>query len=144
MWWLLVDSFFCQPKSKKFECTVSIKERCPVELNVKRAKTPLQLGMRQKLIIPSCLSWKVVTFFGKEHVNWSSISGVMIGRSWTIKFGKFHYLVCYCFSNFDFSTPLFLDQLTCSLPKNVTTFCGEQDGIIHLGLSPYKRGVLAP
>ena len=73
--------------------TVSIKERCPVDLNVKRAETPLQLGMRQKLIIPSCLPWKVVTFFGKEHVNWSSISGVMIGRSWTIKFGKCKFWV---------------------------------------------------
>ena len=30
----------------------------------------------------------VVTFFGKDHVNWSSINGVMIGRSWKIKFGK--------------------------------------------------------
>ena len=48
--------------------TVSIKEHGKVDLNVKRAKTPLQLGMRQKLIIPSCLPWKVVTFFGKEHV----------------------------------------------------------------------------
>ena len=40
-------------------------------------------------------------------------------------------------------TPLFLDQLTCSLPKNVTTFRGEQDGIIHFCLSPNERGVLA-
>ena len=40
-------------------------------------------------------------------------------------------------------TPLILDQLTCSLPKNVTTFHGQQDGIIHFCLSPNKRGVLA-
>ena len=38
-------------------------------------------------------------------------------------------------------TPLLLDQLTCSLPKNVTTFHKEQDGIIHFCLSPYKMGV---
>ena len=38
-------------------------------------------------------------------------------------------------------TPLLLDQLTCSLPKNVTTFHEEQDGIIHFCLSPYKMGV---
>ena len=35
---------------------------------------------------------KKIHFFGKEHVNWSSVSGVMIGRSWTNKFGKIHYL----------------------------------------------------
>ena len=40
-------------------------------------------------------------------------------------------------------TPLLLDQLTCFLPKNVTTFYGEQDGIIHFCLSPNERGVLA-
>ena len=40
-------------------------------------------------------------------------------------------------------TPLILDQLTCSLPKNVTTFHRQQDGIIHFCLSPNKRGVLA-
>ena len=40
-------------------------------------------------------------------------------------------------------TPLILDQLACSLPKNVTTFHREQDGIIHFCLSPYKSGLLA-
>ena len=40
-------------------------------------------------------------------------------------------------------TPLILDQLACSLPKNVTTFHREQDGIIHFCLSPNKRDVLA-
>ena len=30
----------------------------------------------------------VVTFFSIEHANWSSISGVMRGRSWKIEFGK--------------------------------------------------------
>ena len=40
-------------------------------------------------------------------------------------------------------TPLILDQLACSLPKNVTTFHRERDGIIHFCLSPDKRGVLA-
>ena len=39
-------------------------------------------------MIPSCSPQKVVTFFGKEHVNWSRISGVMIGRSWKIEIGK--------------------------------------------------------
>ena len=98
-------------------------------------------------MIPSFCSWKVVTFFGKEHVNWSSISGVMIGRSWTIKFGKIHYLFGVNFPNLIFQllpiiTPLILDQLTWSLPKNVTTFHGQQDGIIRFFLSPNKRGVL--
>ena len=68
------------------------------------AITPLYLGGRQKWMIPSCFPWKVVIFFGKELVIWSNISGVMIGLSWQIKFGKFHYLFCSCFSNFDFST----------------------------------------
>ena len=40
-----------------------------------------------------------------------------------------------------FITPLILDQLTCSLPKNVTTFCGEENGIIHFHLSPHKMGI---
>ena len=39
-------------------------------------------------------------------------------------------------------TPLIQDQLTCSLPKNVITFHGQQDGIIHFCLSPHVRGVL--
>ena len=40
-------------------------------------------------------------------------------------------------------TPLILDQLTCSLPKNVTTFHGKQDGIINFCLIPNWRGVSA-
>ena len=32
--------------------------------------------------------WKVVLVFGKEHANWSNISGVMIGWSWKVMFGK--------------------------------------------------------
>ena len=39
-------------------------------------------------MIASCSPRKVVTFFGKEHVNWSRISGVMIGRSCKIEIGK--------------------------------------------------------
>ena len=35
-----------------------------------------------------------------------------------------------------------LEQLTCSLPKNVTTFHRQQDGIIHFCPSPNKRGIL--
>ena len=96
----------------------------------------------------SCFPWKVVIFFGKKHVIWSNVSGVMIGLSWKTKFGKFHYLFCSFFSNLIFQllpiiTPPKRDQLTCSLPKNVTTFHGEQDGIIHFCLSPNKKGVLA-
>ena len=66
-----------------------------VEIWIQSAKTLLLLGLRQKWVTPSCCLWNVVTFFGKEHVNWSSISGDMIGRSWTIKFGKIHYLFGY-------------------------------------------------
>ena len=40
-------------------------------------------------------------------------------------------------------TPLIIDQLTCSLPKNVTTFHGKKDGTIHFCLSSHKRGVFA-
>ena len=95
-------------------------------------------------MIPSCCLWKVVTFFGKEQVNWSSIREVLIGRSWKIKSNQ----PILIFSNSIFQllsiiTPLLLDQLTCSLPKKVTTFHGQQDGIIHFCLSPNKRVVLA-
>ena len=112
------------------------------------AKTPLLLGLRQKWMIPSCCLWKVVTFFGKEHVNWSNIYGVMIGRSWKIISIIFLVTPILSFPNLIFKllpimTPLILDQLTCSLPKNVTTFHGQQDGIIHFCLTPNKRGVLA-
>ena len=40
-------------------------------------------------------------------------------------------------------TPLLLNQFTCSLPKNVTTFHRQQEGTIHFCLSPNKMGVLA-
>ena len=52
------------------------------------AKTPLLLGLRQKRMIPFFYPWKIVIFFGKELVNWSSISGDKIGLSWKNKFGK--------------------------------------------------------
>ena len=66
-------------------------------------------------MIPSCFPWKVVIFFGKEHVNWSSIRGVMMGLSWKIKLEKINYLFGYYenlkgqntnfeFSKSDFST----------------------------------------
>ena len=66
-------------------------------------------------MIPSCCPWKVVTFFGKEHVNWSNNSGDMIGRSCKINFGKLKigvlalqiYIVAkkiIDFSELDFST----------------------------------------
>ena len=99
-------------------------------------------------MIPSCCTWKVVTFFGKELVNWSSISGVMIGRSWKIQFEKLKIggiktIIDLIVQLFPIISPLILDQFTCSLPKNVTTFHREQDGIIHFCLSPNKRDVLA-
>ena len=99
-------------------------------------------------MIPSCCLWKVVTFFGKDHVNWSSISGVMIRRSWKIKFGKLKIgvtkkIMDMIFQLLPIITPQILEQMTCSLPKNVTTFHRQEDGIIHFCLSPNKRGVLA-
>ena len=99
-------------------------------------------------MIPSCCLWKVVTFFGKEHVNWSSISGVMIRRSWKFKFGKLKIgvtkkIIDMIFQLLPIITPQIFDQLTCSLLKNVTTFHRQQDWIIHFCLSPNKRGVLA-
>ena len=36
--------------------------------------------------------WNVVLVFGKEHANWSNISGDMTWWSWKIKFGKIHFL----------------------------------------------------
>ena len=112
------------------------------------AKTTLLLGLRQKWMIPSCCLWKVVTFFGKEHVNWSNIYGVMIGRSWKIISIIFLVTPILSFPNLIVQllfimTPLILDQLTCSLPKIVTTFHRQQEGIIHFCLSPPKNGVLA-
>ena len=88
-----------------------------------KCKTPLLLGLRQKWGIPSCCLWKVVTFFGKDHVNWSSINRVMKGRSWTIK----SIIILVTFSILIFQlhpiiTLLILDQLACSLPKTNTTF----------------------
>jgi len=108
----------------------------------------LLLGQRQKWMFPSCFLWGVVTFFGEEHVNWSSIGGVMIGKSWTIKSIIVLIPPIFSFPNWIFQllpiiTPPKLDQLTCSLPKNVTTFHWEQDGIIHFFVSPNERGVLA-
>ena len=87
-------------------------------------------------MIPSCCPWKVVTFFGKEHVNWSSINGDMIGKSWTIKSIIVLIPPIFSFSNLiihllPILTPPKLDQLTWSLPKNVTTFHREQDWIIQ-------------
>ena len=112
------------------------------------AKTPLLLGLRQKWMFPSCCLWKVVTFFGKEHVNWSNIYGVMIGRSWKIISMTFLVTPILSFPNLNFQllliiTPLILDQLTCSLPKDISTFYGKQDGIIHFCLSPNKRVVFS-
>ena len=110
-------------------------------------------------MIPSCFPWKVDTFLCKKHVNWAIISRIMIEWSWKIKFWKINYLFGYyvnlhgfsrkwIFQNLIFQvypiiTPLIMDQMTCSLPKNETTFHRQQDGIIHFCLSPIKCGVLA-
>ena len=74
-----------------------------VKIWIQSARTPLIMGLRQKLMNPSCCPWKVVTFFGKEHVNWFHISGVMIGRSWTIE----SIIFLINFSKLDFLTSSF-------------------------------------
>ena len=84
-------SFLSQSQLKGCFCNLneveqSSLEKILVKIWIQSAKTPHLLGLRQKWLIPSCCLWKVVTFFGKEHVNWSSISGDILGRSWTIKF----------------------------------------------------------
>ena len=102
-------------------------------------------------MIPSCFPWKVVIFFGKEHVNRSSISGIMIGLSWEIKFGKINYLfgnTNFEFSKLDFPTSSYHNFINTKpmdmiFTKNVTTFHGQQDGIIYFCLSPIKSGVLS-
>ena len=95
-------------------------------------------------MIPSCCPWKVVTFFGKDHVNWSSINEVMIGRSWKINFGKLKIGVTKKIVQLlPIITPPIPDQFTCSLPKNVTTFHRQQDELIHFCLGPNIKGVLA-
>ena len=115
-----------------------------VKIWIQSARTPLIMGLRQKWIIPFCSSWKVVTFFGKEHVNWSSKSGVIMERSWKIEFEKIKIgWLDLIFQLLPIRTSLILDQFTCSLPKNVTTFHRQQDGIIHFCLTPNRRGVLA-
>ena len=70
-----------------------------------------------------------------------------MGRSWKIEFGKLNIGVSKKIKDLivqllPIITPLILDRLTCSLPKNVTTFHEEKDRIIHFCLSPYKRVVL--
>ena len=46
------------------------------------------IGTDTKMDDSIFLDVRLVTFFSKEHVNWSSIGWVMIGRNWKIKFGK--------------------------------------------------------
>ena len=95
-------------------------------------------------MIPSFSSWKVVTFFGKEHINWSSNCGVMMGRSWKTEIENVtKKIMDLIVQLLPFITPLILDQFTCSLPKNVTTFHRQQDGVTHFCLSPNKSSVLA-
>ena len=78
----------------------------------------------------------------------------MIKRRKKNKFVEIHYLFGYNVNLHGFTrkwilqnlifqlhpiiTPLIMDQFTCSLPKNVTTFHGKQDGIIHFGSVPIK------
>ena len=95
-------------------------------------------------MIPSFSSWKVVTIFGKEHVIWSGNSGVMMSRSWKIKIENLiKMIIDLLVQLLPFITPLILDQFTCSLPKNVTTFHRQQDGVTHFCLSPNKSSFLA-
>ena len=95
-------------------------------------------------MIPSFSSWKVATIFGKEHVIWSGNSGVMMSRSWKIKIENVTKMIMDLIVQLrPFITLLILDQFTCSLPKNVTNFHRQQDGINHFCLSPNKWGVLA-
>ena len=95
-------------------------------------------------MIPSFSLWKVVTIFGKEHVIWSGNSGVMMSRSWKIKIENLIKMIMDLIVQLlPFITPLILDQFTCSLPKNVTTFHRQQDGVTHFCLSPNKSSVLA-
>ena len=42
------------------------------------AITPLLLGVRHKWMIPSFCPWKVVTFFGKEHLTLSHSNGKVV------------------------------------------------------------------
>ena len=83
----------------------------------------------------------------------------MVGRRRETKSGNIPYLFGYyvnllgftrkwIFQNLIFQlhpiiTPPIMDQLTCSLPKNVTTFHEKEDGIIQFCLRPHKRGVIA-
>ena len=67
-----------------------------------------------------------------------------MGRSWKIEFGKLKICVTKKIVQLlPIITLLILDQLTCSLPKNVTTFHRQQDELIHFCLSPNIKGVLA-
>ena len=95
-------------------------------------------------MIPSFSSWKVVIIFGKEHGIWSGNSGVMMSISWKIKIKNVTKMIMDLIVQLrPFITLLILDQFTWSLPKNVTTFHRQQDGIPHFCLSPNKSGVLA-
>ena len=83
----------------------------------------------------------------------------MIKRRKKNKFVEIHYLFGYNVNFHGFTktwtlqnlifqlhpiiAPPIMAQLKCSLPKNVTTFHGKEDGIINFSLSPHKRGVLA-
>ena len=72
------------------------------------------------------------------------IVGVMMSRSWKIKIENLIKMIMDLIVQLlPFITPLILDQFTCSLPKNVTTFHRQQDGVTHFCLSPNKSGVLA-
>ena len=65
--------------------TVSINERQPkMYLLLSHSKN----GKFAPFLIYLKSWWKVDLVFGKEHANWSIISGVLIGWSWKIKFGQ--------------------------------------------------------
>ena len=85
-----------------------------------------------------------IFFFMKKSYIWSSNSWVMMGRSWKIENENVSKMIMDLIVQLlPFITPLILDQFTCSLPKNVTTFHRQQDGVTHFCLSPNKSSVLA-
>ena len=89
---------------------------------------PLLAELQEDEVEKSSLEISIIFFC--YYVNFHGFS-----RKWI-----FQNLI---FQVYPIITPLIMDQMTCSLPKNVTTFHGKEDGIIHFCLRPHKRGVLA-
>ena len=71
-----------------------------------------------KMADPIFFPLKVVTFFGKEHVDWSSIKELFkdeVEKSGLEKLTK--KLMDLIVKLHNFITPLILNQFICSLPK---------------------------